>query len=304
MTVRHRVLPVVATLVLLIGAVVGLQAAHDRVQALQLTGQSTESVLYVASPEVMKRAVLSYRPLAADIYWIRAVQYFGGTRLSRDPHKNFDLLYPLLDIATTLDPFFKGAYRLGAIFLAEPPPGGPGRSDQAIALLQKGLKQQPDSWEYAQDIGFVYYWSRHDYPAAAEWFRRGGAMPGGPTWLDAVAATTLAKGGNRADSRRLWQEMLKSDADWMRSNAAFHLSQLDALDDIDALEHQVQVYEQRTGMRPRSWEDLGRAGLLRALPRDPEGNPYRLDPATAMVTLDPMSRLNPLPVLQPPPPVR
>jgi hypothetical protein len=38
-----------------------------------------------------------------------------------------------------------------------------------------------------------------------------------------------------------------------------------------------------------------RAGLLRGVPPDPSGVPFRLDPATAKVTLDPSSSLNPLP---------
>ena len=70
------------------------------------------------------------------------------------------------------DPQFNTAYRFGAIFLAEPYPGGAGRPDLAIALLQKGLAARPDKWEYMEDIGFVHYWWRHDYEAAAQWFQR------------------------------------------------------------------------------------------------------------------------------------
>ena len=40
----------------------------------------------------------------------------------------YQLLYPLLDITTTLDPHFNIAYRFGAIFLSEPYPGGAGTS--------------------------------------------------------------------------------------------------------------------------------------------------------------------------------
>ena len=53
-----------------------------------------------------------------------------------EPDKNYDLLYPLLDLVTTLDPRFNVAYRFGAIFLVRAAPGGPGRPDLAIALLE------------------------------------------------------------------------------------------------------------------------------------------------------------------------
>ena len=63
---------------------------------------------------------------------------------SRTRERRYDLLYPLLDLATTLDPRFTIGYRFGAIFLAEPHPGGAGRPDQAIALLKKGVAFNPE----------------------------------------------------------------------------------------------------------------------------------------------------------------
>jgi hypothetical protein len=48
-------------------------------------------------------------------------------------------------------------------------------------------------------------------------------------------------------------------------------------------------------MPPASWSDMQRAGLLRGVPIDPTGVPYRLDPATGGVGLAPESRLQPLP---------
>ena len=131
---------------------------------------------------------LAYSTLAADVYWIRALQYYGGTKrrlaaespqlapppaLAADPAAGYPLLYPLLDLTTSLDPRFNVAYRFGAIFLAEPYPGGPGRPDLAVALLEKGLRERPDKWEYMQDIGFVHYWYRHDYRDAARLVRQG-----------------------------------------------------------------------------------------------------------------------------------
>src|SRR5207244_6217956 len=106
-------------------------------------------------------------------------------------------LYPLLDITTSLDPRFNIAYRFGAVFLAEPYPGGPGRPDLAVALLEKGLRERPDKWEYMEDIGFVHYWYIHDSLTAAAWFRKAGEIPGAPWWLRSLAATTLARGGDR-----------------------------------------------------------------------------------------------------------
>jgi tetratricopeptide (TPR) repeat protein len=286
----------IVTIIALLAAVVGLQAMHERRQPLGLPPGVTGNVLYVRSPEFMRRAALSHQALLADLYWIRTIQHYGGTKLSNDPNKQYDLLFPLLDLTTSLDPNFDIAYGFGALFLSEPYPSGPGRPDLAIALLQKALRAQPDEWRFLEDLGFVYYWWLHDYVTAADWFRRAGDMPGAPNWLKPLAAVTLAQGGNAASSRTLWTEVLNTaDADWLRTQAAFRLRQLDALDEIAALERVVQAYRARTGSLPQSWLDVIGAGYLTAPPADPAEYPLQLDPASGTVTLAPDSTLNPLP---------
>ena len=288
-----------AALVVLLAAVVALQVGRERLAPLPLP-RDAGAVIYVQSPDVVRRAALSFDALAADLYWIRAIQHYGGTKRSADPHASYAQLYPLLDLTTSLDPRFNVAFRFGAIFLSEPAPNGPGRPDLAIALLEKGMKAQPQRWEYAQDIGFVHYWWRRDYRTAAEWFVRGADM-GGPDWLRQLAAVTLARGGNRASSRRLWQEVLAgADEDWLLRMARERLLQLDALDQIDGLRRLAIDYERRMQRPLQSWTQLQQAGYLRGVPRDPEGVPYLLDGARGVITLAPDSPLNPLPVEPPP----
>jgi hypothetical protein len=249
----------------------------------------------------MTRAALSFDSLVADVYWIRTVQHYGRVKLSTDVDKKYDILYPLLDLTTTLDPRFDVAYRFGAVFLAERPPAGPGRPDQAIALLERGLRVQPGRGQLAQDLGFVHYWYLHDYVRAAEWFTRGSEIPGAPNWLAPLAAVTLAQGGSRDSSRQLWLHVLETaDADWLRVQARFRLSQLDAMDQIAALEQAVTLYEQRTGSLPRSWAEMVRAGYLRDVPMDSARHPYELNPFWGTVTLANASPLNPLPTPEQP----
>src|SRR5688572_18934482 len=116
-----------------------------------------EQVLYVSSPAVITRAVLSFDAIASDIYWIRAIQHYGRARLLGSAEARYDLLHPLLDLTTSLDPRFLVAYRFGAFFLSERAPGGADRPDLAIRLLEKAIAANPDRWEYPHDIGFVYY---------------------------------------------------------------------------------------------------------------------------------------------------
>jgi tetratricopeptide (TPR) repeat protein len=233
---------------------------------------------------------------------MRALQHYGRTRLAESGQRRYDLLFPLLDLTTTLDPRFNVAYRFGAIFLTEPPPGGPGRPDLAIALLEKGLEAQPRRWEYAQDIGFVHYRSG-DYLTAADWFGRAADTPDSPNWLRPLEAVTRTKGGSREASRQLWNQIIAQagpEEDWLRDQAALRLRQLDALDQIDAIQRVVRAYEEQRGHVPRSWDVLIRAGGLPSIPVDPSGHPYQLNPWSGDVTLAPESSLNPLPTLESP----
>ncbi len=255
----------------------------------------TERMLYMTSGSVASRIMLSFDSLAADVYWIRTIQHYGRDRKSGRRTGRFELLQPLLDLTTSLDPHFTTAYHFGAIFLAMAPPDGPGRADQAIALLEKGLRASPDRWLYAHGIGFVHYWHTGDFLAAAEWFERAARMPRAPSWIGPLAATTRAQGGNRAGARQILQDLLESREAYIRQAAERLRLQLQALDAIDELQRAVDEHEADTGRYPSAWIELVRAGALPGIPLDPTGVPFAYDPATHLVSLGRGSPLSPLP---------
>ena len=287
-------------MVLLVALFVSSAVVRDRVYA---ASRLETRLLYIPDGAVLDRMALSFDALLADVYWIRALQLYGATKRSEDEEKSYELLGPLLDITTTLDPRFNVAYRFGAIFLTEAYPNGPGRPDLAIALLQKGIAAMPDRWEYYMDVGFVYYWWLQDYDQAASWFQKAADVPGASWWLRSLAATTLAAGGSRRSSRLLWQQLYDSaDNDWIRNEAARRLTQLRALDDIDQLIGAAQRFVEQIGRPPRSWQELIDAGLMVGFPVDPTGRPYVMDYTSGTINVSSDSELFPLPGERLPPP--
>lgn len=278
--------------VLCLGAAMLLQWGRDSSHPRGV--HETSGVLYVRSGAALKRLALEFEALAADVYWIRAIQHYGGERLKEGRPRNYDLLYPLLDLTTALDPYFSIAYRFGAIFLSEPYPGGPGRPDQAIALLRKGISVQPAKWQYYHDIAFVYYWHMRDYRAAAQWFQRAADQPDAPNWLQPLVPAMLNAGGDRSSARLLWGNLLQSEQEWLRRTAARRLRQLDALDQIDQLQTLVEQFPPPQG-EEFSWVWLVRRRVLRGIPLDPTGTPYHLDGATGRVAVAADSQLQPMP---------
>ena len=296
----ERPAPCAVALVTLVALFVWSAEVRDRVYG---ASRIETRLLYIPDGEVLDRMALSFDALLADVYWIRALQHYGGTKRSGDEEKSYHLLGPLLDIATTLDPRFNAAYRFGSIFLTEGYPNGPGRPDLAIALLEKGIEETPDKWQYYMDIGFIHYWWLQDYGTAATWFEKAADVPGASPWLRSLAANTLAAGGSRESSRTLWQQIYDAaDHDWIRDESERRLTQLRALDDIDGLIDAAQRFIEQSGRPPRSWDELIEAELLPGFPVDPTGRPYVMDFTSGTINVSSDSELFPLPgeTLSPP----
>jgi len=238
--------------------------------------QERDDVL-LRSGKLAKLMSLEYAPLMADVYWTRAVQYYGNKHVRGDA--NLELLWPLLDIATTLDPNLVVAYRFGAIFLSQSAPGGAGRPDLAVQLIQRGIAANPEEWRLYEDLGFVYYFDLKDYAKAADAFREGSTRPGALIWMKIMAAKISSEGESFTTSLFLWKDVYNSTQDpSVRENALLHIQLLTSKEDCRQLDLLADEYEKRFGHRPTQMSELVQAGLLRAIPGDPKGYPYVFDP--------------------------
>jgi len=162
-------------------------------------------------------------------------------------------------------------------------------------LLQKGIREMPDKWQYFHDAGFVEYWWRRDAQAAADWFIKGSKLHGAPEWLEPLAASVLAQHGEREASRAVWTQLNRTaDHEWIRQAARRGLLQLDAEGDIEILEGLMHKFFDVNGRFPTSWQELIRARLLRSIPVDPSGSVYELDPVSGSVNVAQKSSLFPL----------
>jgi tetratricopeptide (TPR) repeat protein len=244
----------------------------------QLRSHATlEEVLYLTSPKWIKRLSLGYDGLMADIYWTRAVQYFGGHH--SQGIEEFKLLDPLLEITTALDPKLTAAYEFGANFLAPKPPNGAGQPDKAVALVEYGVRNNPDNWRLYYNLGFIYYFDLKDYTRAAEAFERGSKTPNAHPFLRILAAQMAQHAGEIQMARMLWQTAYASTKDeQIQKNATTHLRALQVDEDVTELEKIVARYQELTGLLPSSFNALIGAGMLRGVPVDPRGKPYKLLP--------------------------
>jgi hypothetical protein len=199
----------------------------------------------VRSPKLMKMVTLEYGTLAADIYWTRAVQYYGNKRLGQDT--NLESLWPLLDVATTLDPNLLPAYRFGATFLSQPEPRGAARPDLELK----------------------------DYAKAGQAYLEGSKQPWAAPWMKIMAARFLEKGESRETAAMLWAELFESSTDAaIKKNARINLELLRADEDIEHINEIAKQFAAKMGHLPRSVREMMQIGLIGGEPVDPTGHAY------------------------------
>jgi tetratricopeptide (TPR) repeat protein len=238
-------------------------------------GATLEEVLYVSSPKALRRLSLGYDGLLADIYWTRAVQYFGEKH--HMGAARYELLAPLLRITAELDPHLIVAYEYGANFLSPKPPNGAGMPAQAAELVRFGIEHNPNDWHLYYNLGFIYYMEMQNYGAAADAFARGAQLPGAHPFLKILAGQMAEHAGDLQMARMMWSATYQTTPDKsIRANAAAHLRALQVDEDVPLLEAVVAQYKDRAGRLPGSFLDLVAAGMLRGIPSDPLGNPYKL----------------------------
>jgi tetratricopeptide (TPR) repeat protein len=262
-----------ATATLLVCLVSSAFALHhlDRIQ----TQTTTEEVLYIPSPHIVKRFSLGYDGFLADVYWTRAVQYFGTKH--HQGSRDYKLLAPLLEITTTLDPHLIVAYEFGANFLAPPPPFGSGMPQRAIDLIEFGIRNNPEEWKLYYNLGFIYYMDLKEYGKAADAFARGAKVPNAHPGLKVMAAEMAQHAGELPMAQIMWTTAYQTARDpYIRANAITHLRALQVDNDVTNLEKLISVYQQKTGHTPSSFTDLQAVGMLRSLPLDPFGHAYKL----------------------------
>jgi hypothetical protein len=254
----------------------GVWHLQKQIDAQQAGVQIEDDQVILRSSKLVKALSLEYAPLVADIYWTRVAQYFGRKHAGLDP--DLRLLWPLLDLSTTLDPQLLPAYHFGGMFLSDSAPRGAGRPDLGAELVERGIRANPNEWRLYYDLGFIYYFDAKDYPKAAAAFLEGSKNPDAFVWMKVMAARIAAEGESPETSLFLWEDVYNTTKDAaVKENALNHLQLMRVAADCKQIDLLVDEYRKRTGVAPKSIGELMRAGLLRGAPVDPLGYTYTLD---------------------------
>jgi tetratricopeptide (TPR) repeat protein len=188
------------------------QWAHRRLPPPELD----VNMLFVPPPEMTKALATGYRNLIADGLWLGLLQYYGERLVQQSAERRRAVnLAPMFNLITDLDQRFWFAYWLGAWAL-----GDNQEPDAAIALLQKGERENPQDYNYPYLQGFIQFLERKDYPSAYQAFMRATSFPDAPRFAKTMAARMLQKEGMDAQALQIWQGIYAAAQDKVTKDIA------------------------------------------------------------------------------------
>lgn len=280
--ITSRPLTGLAIVALLIAVSIPFQIRIDNIRG---KFRDMEKSLYISSSS-LKKMSLGYSDILADIYWIRAIQYFGSTDIEE---QNPELLARYFDIITDLDPRFVNAYRFGGTFLAEPPPFGLGDLEKGLELLEKGRLNNPENFRLPLEEAFMYYMYTDDYETSARLFNEAAEKEGLSEFRKAsikgMAASALDKSGKRESSRRIWEAIYEtSPSESRRRFALMNIKEIDTIHLEEDLTKSLREYADKYNILPDDLNELSQTGFYNgSIPEAPVGGKFVIIPAIPAV---------------------
>ncbi len=278
----------VLALWLLIGGCFGVWVVAQRASD-QIRGgwPPAYPLLFLPNGRYLAAASMGFEVLLADTIYLWSIQYYGHRRTA----EGRSYLQHIYNTVTDLDPKFIDAYLTGALVMAQD------MKDPALAieLLDKGIRNNPDSWFLPFEAGWYSYLNLEEYEQAERYFQIAMGNPEAPPFVERLRAHTIAQQGNLMSALQQWEAILnEAEAAGDAQTAAYaeqHVYDLAVQIMIGAIDEAIAAYEAREGRKPESLAVLRNQGLLtigffneRGDPLNPNDEPFLYDRVTGEVS--------------------
>ena len=253
----HRALHLIAALLLTAAMVL----AAGRLRAARAKPYDVEVVPPLAAVRWLS---LGHPLTAANLYWLRTVQYIGEPRADE---RGWDKLYPLVELVTDLDSRHGYAYQVAGVVLSSAE-----RLHESNALLEKGSRNVPDRYILPYFRAFNAFYYENDWPLAGKWAEIAARSPGAPEHVRQNVLSYYVKGGRADAAVRFLEDAYRSAQDEeSRKAVKAQLDQAVFERDVEPVDAAIARWRERNLVGPIALESLVADGLLDALPQDPYG---------------------------------
>jgi len=170
--------------------------------------------------------IMGFRGAAADIAWVQLIQYCGGEILP-DESRTLDLLKDLTLRVVRIDPYFYEAYLFSSGILAWFK--NINRPDEAIEILQEGIKNNPRYWPFRLYLAAIVYKKAEEYGKMAFSLEEAIRYPDCPQLIKAILANYYKEQKEYAKAITVWESVLASDDSGYQNRAEEQISMLEEL---------------------------------------------------------------------------
>ena len=235
---------------------------------------------FVPQPELVRSASFGFTALAADYYWLQAVQLAGG---AGDASRHSAYVGKLLDVVTELDPWVDHPYRFAAVWMVD----SEKNVRHANELLRRGIAYHPEDWRDRFYLGFNQFFYLDENEAAAETLEPATRVAGAPRYLPRLVAR-LRSQSDGLDSAAIFLEELARRApdDYKRAEYEKALDEIETERRARFLDEARAEYKRRSGRDITALEDLlaGPSPVLRQIPSEPNGWEWKLNETGQIVS--------------------
>jgi hypothetical protein len=213
---------------------------------------------------------LGHPTLAANLLWLKAVQYIGDPR---GHERGWDKLYPLADVVTDLDPRHGYVYQVAGTLLTTF-----GHVPESSAILEKGTRALPDRYILPYLRAFNAFYYDDDWTTAGRFAEISARTPGAPQHVRQNVLAYYVK-GQRADAAVVFLEQSLAETKDPETRKAVEGQLKQALLERDAVrvDEAVEKWRSRYVIGPLSLEQLVTEKLLPSIPADPYGGELYVD---------------------------
>ena len=191
-------------------------------------------------PELAAKTTFGFSNVIADMYWLQTIQYIGGNAISSE-YKKF--LFAILDLVTTLNPYFENPYIIGMLLLPwddnqfegdDTEEAKERYTSQAVTIWLKWIENFCDKekialidkefdleklWSDPQyknpcqsdlipfSLAFVYYFYLNQPLEAAKYYKVSSAIDDSLEWAKVMSAIMQWKGWDREKSIYMFLNM-------------------------------------------------------------------------------------------------
>jgi len=247
-----------------------------RIEAIPRPTVPGSSIIYIPSGKYLKMASFGYASLLADVIYIWAIQYYGNDAIQ----DRFTYFTHIFSIISELDPRYVDPYEVGALIAIYD------KRDTRLALtiLDMGLAKNSDMWIFPLEAGHYAQMYIKDYELARAYYKKTMDIAGAPDIAKRLYAAASFKTSDLKTAWETWLDVYKTaDDEQIKKIASNHLYEVKAAVDAAALKSALEQYRERFRRNAADLEELVRAGLIAALPKDFDDKDYLYDPATGEI---------------------